>query len=117
MRSASHRSRKGAGLSPQILLAAVAIVGAVALLATARQGPSEVPPPPDLVVEANTAPLGVLAALPNLGPSRVEAIAKAREARPFRSLDDLDRRVKGIGPATASGLRPFLRFDAPSPGR
>ena len=68
---------------------------------------------PDLAVDANTAPVAVLEALPGLGPALVGRIDSARRAEPFRSLDDLDRRVKGIGPAKASALRPFLRFPAP----
>ncbi|HWE38127.1 MAG TPA: helix-hairpin-helix domain-containing protein [Isosphaeraceae bacterium] len=65
---------------------------------------------PRLVVDANTAPPAVLAALPSLGPGRVKAIVAAREADPFRSLDDLDARVKGIGPATMAAIRPYLEI-------
>ncbi len=79
--------------------------------------PVDSPPPepwPALAVDANTAPVPVLEALPGLGPALSGRIDQARTARPFRSLDDLDRRVKGIGPAKASGLRPFLRFPNPA---
>jgi len=75
--------------------------------------PSEPPPPgpwPSLAVDANTAPVPVLEALPGIGPALAGRIVQSREAQPFRSLADLDRRVKGIGPAKAAGLRPFLRF-------
>ena len=68
-----------------------------------------------LRVDPNLAPRRVLLALPGLGPARVAAIESARAASPFRSLADLDRRVKGIGPATAASLEPHLRFPAPQP--
>ena len=63
-----------------------------------------------LRVDPSLAPRQVLLALPGLGPSRVGKIEDARSSSPFRSLDDLDRRVKGIGPATAASLEPHLRF-------
>ena len=46
--------------------------------------------------------------LPRLGPALVKRIVAERERKPFRSLDDFDARVRGIGP----GHRPpaLLRF-------
>jgi competence protein ComEA len=67
-----------------------------------------------LVVDANSAPPEVLLALPRLGPVLVGRIVEARRSRPFESLEDLDARVRGIGPVTVNALRPFLRFDAPA---
>ncbi len=64
-----------------------------------------------LAVDPNTVPGTVLEALPGIGPVRAAAIVSAREVRPFRSLADLDKRVKGIGPVTAAALKPFLRFE------
>ena len=75
--------------------------------------PGDLPPPapwPGMVVDANTAPVPVLEALPGIGPSLAGRIVAAR---PLRSLADLDRRVKGIGPAKTAALKPFLRFDGP----
>ena len=92
-------------------LTIVAGAGALALLAAApsrRQASAQLPA---LVVDPNHAPAAVLGALPRLGPSLVGRIIAARNRAPLRSLDDLDRRVQGIGPATISALRPFLRFD------
>ncbi|MEO6811742.1 MAG: helix-hairpin-helix domain-containing protein [Isosphaeraceae bacterium] len=63
----------------------------------------------ELVVDPNTAPPEVLAALPRLGPTLVGRIEEARSIAPFASLDDLDDRVQGIGPATIPILRPHLR--------
>ncbi len=80
-------------------------------------GPLDSPQPeawPPLVVDANSAPVPVLEALPGIGPALAGRIDQARTARPFGSLADLDRRVKGIGPAKASVLRPFLRFPDPA---
>ena len=71
---------------------------------------------PSLLVDANSAPLPVLEALRGLGPVLSGRIVEAREIQPFRSMDDFDRRVYGIGPAKVAALRPFLRFDStPSP--
>ena len=64
-------------------------------------------PLPTLVVDANTVPLEVLIALPGLGPALGGRIVGAR---PFSSIDDLDRRVRGIGPATVAKIQPYLRF-------
>jgi competence protein ComEA len=65
---------------------------------------------PVLVVDANTAPPQVLLALPRLGPALVGRIVAERDVRPFHSLADIDARVRGIGPATAAAIAPFLRF-------
>ena len=75
---------------------------------------------PALVVDVNRVPMPVLEALPGLGPVLAGRIVEAREAAPFASLGDFDRRVKGIGPARIAALKPFLRFDldqdpAPNP--
>lgn len=109
MPASSPRPLWGWILSARVLLSLVAIVGSLRLLviASVRDGPAELMPP--LVVDVNTAPPEVLHALPRLGPVLVRRIVAAREDAPFRSLDDLDTRVRGIGPATIAALRPFLR--------
>jgi hypothetical protein len=61
-----------------------------------------------LRVDPNTAPAAVLETLPRIGPAMARRIIAAR---PFTSLDDLDRRVYGIGPVTRAALAPYLRFD------
>ena len=68
---------------------------------------------PALVIDPNTAPSPVLMALPGIGPALTGNIIKAREARPFVSIEDFDRRVRGIGPVKVAALRPFLRFKSP----
>jgi competence protein ComEA len=96
----------------RVLLTVVAGVLAIGLLAVAR--PDGGPPPepvPDLVVDPNTAPPEVLMALPRLGPVLVGRIVAARREAPFASLEDLDARVRGIGPATMAALTPYLHIE------
>ena len=73
----------------------------------ARPGPW-----PSLVVDPNLAPSPVLEALPGLGPALAGRIVGARAVLPLRSIADLDRRVKGIGPVKAAALRPYFEFSA-----
>lgn len=81
--------------------------------------PEPMPPPgpaPALRVDPNRAPAVVLGTLPGIGPALSAGIVAGRDAGPYDSAGDLDRRVKGIGPAKARALAPFLRFDAdPAP--
>lgn len=84
---------------------------ALALMAAGRgavTGPEPGPTPPVLRVDPSTASPALLSALPRLGPSLVGRILAARQAGPFRSAEDLDRRVSGIGPKTIAALRPYL---------
>jgi competence protein ComEA len=96
----------------------LAIVGTLAAVALIVLGAGDaahrpVPPAPHLVVDPNTAPPAVLAALPHLGPAMVKRIVAARERTPFQSLDDFDTRVRGIGPVTLDALSPFFQFEPP----
>ena len=86
----------------RIWLTMVGIPAALVLITTSGSGQSDRPvdPAPRLIVDPNTAPPLVLGALPHLGPAKVRCIIAARDHARFRSLDDLDARVKGIGPAT-----------------
>ena len=94
----------------RVLLLVLAFPLAARFVLSSRGGVAAPAPRwPDLKVDANTAPAPVLEALPGLGPALVERIDEARSSRPLRSLADLDRRVKGIGPSKAAALRPFLR--------
>lgn len=109
-------SRRGLGLPARgglTFLAAVAGLGLVGVSGTAK-GPYVLARP--LVVDPNTAPRGVLGALPKMGPAIVGRIVAARDEAPFRSLDDLDARVRWIGPATIAALRPHLGI-APTEAR
>ena len=58
-------------------------------------------------LDLNRAEAQALEALPGIGPARARAIAAAR---PFSSLDELER-VRGIGPKTRAALSPWLRVE------
>lgn len=71
-------------------------------------------------IDPNTADWNDLAAIPNLGEKRAQAIAAYRDAHKgasrgpvFRSADDL-MAVRGIGYATATKLKPYLIFPPPA---
>ena len=104
-------------ISPHVLIgrqiAALAAIGLAVLAVLAAPGSVTDIRDVRLRVDPNLGPRAVLLALPGLGPARVAAIEAARSSSPFRSLGDLDRRVKGIGPATAASLEPHLRFRSP----
>jgi competence protein ComEA len=96
----------------QDVLVTAALILSILLLARDRDvGPAS-RTFPALQVDPNTAPAQVLLALPRLGPARTAAIIEARRQAPLRSAADLDRRVRGVGPVTARGIAPFLRFPA-----
>src|SRR4051812_1149008 len=67
-------------------------------------------PAPVLVLDPNTAPPAVLGALPHVGPSLVKKLVEQRELRPFASIADMRRRVRGLGPVTMARLAPHLRI-------
>jgi competence protein ComEA len=112
---ASPPPRWGWTPEARVLLTVVAGVLSIGLFAVSQPdvGPPE--PAPELVVDPNTAPPEVLMALPRLGPVLAGRIVAARREAPFSSLDDLDARVRGIGPATLAALKPYLRIE-PVPG-
>ena len=57
-------------------------------------------------LDLNTASQAELEALPGIGPALAKAIVAERAAGgPFRSLEDLKRRVRGIGPRMLEALR------------
>jgi competence protein ComEA len=96
-----------------VLLSVLAASGGLTLLLLGRGDGQATPPPPALVVDLNTAPPEVLRALPRLGPVLVDRIVAAREEAPFRSIEDFDARVKGIGAATVRALRPHVMVAPP----
>jgi competence protein ComEA len=109
MGAIGRRSLWGWDLRVRRLLATSALIPALALAWPTAERTAPVVEPV-LVVDPNTAPAGVLLALPRVGPVLAGRIVAARRERPFRSLDEVDARVRGIGPVIASALRPHLRF-------
>lgn len=106
------------GWTPAVRVVLALLVFAAGIpLSVSTMPPRGAPRPLEpLVLDPNTAPAGVLGALPGLGPARSDAIVSERANGLYRSLDDLDRRVRGIGPVTARALAPHLRFPpAPRP--
>jgi len=63
--------------------------------------------PGDPPINVNAAPAEELQRLPGVGPTIALRIVSARAAAPFRAVEEL-RRVKGIGPKTLDGLRPYV---------
>jgi competence protein ComEA len=64
-------------------------------------------------VDVDRASAAELETLPRIGPSLAARIVAERELNgPFGSLEALDRRVKGIGPALVRALKPFATFSA-----
>jgi hypothetical protein len=64
----------------------------------------------ELRLDPNTVPPEVLTALPHVGASLVDRWVKAREERPFRSLEDAQARVRGLGVATLGQIAPYFDF-------
>jgi competence ComEA-like helix-hairpin-helix protein len=59
-------------------------------------------------IDLNRAGLDELQRLPGIGKTRAQQIVDERSRGPFKSLDDLRHRVKGIGPKTVERLRPYV---------
>jgi competence protein ComEA len=111
MRKELRRSLWGWTDPARRLSAGIVLTLALALAWTSRHTGRGAPPPdPTLVIDPNSAPPAVLLALPKLGPVLVGRIVAERERQPFESLDDIDARVRGIGPATITSIRPYVRF-------
>ena len=77
--------------------------------------------PADERINPNEAPVASLARLPGIGLTRARTIVVFREqfreqgrrGPAFRCADDLEQ-IRGIGPATVAGIRPWLRFEPPA---
>lgn len=94
----------------RLILVAAGLASSLALLLASTGPDAPVAPLRPLIVDPNLAPQAVLEALPRLGPVLAGRIVSVRSEAPFRSPADLDRRVRGIGPATVAALRPHLQF-------
>ncbi len=70
--------------------------------------------PPIPVVDLDAAPMALIDSLPGIGPVIAARIVGDRNQNgPFGSLDELQR-VKGIGPAMAEKLAPYVTFSGRS---
>ncbi|UCD50876.1 MAG: helix-hairpin-helix domain-containing protein [Phycisphaerales bacterium] len=96
----------------------LSVAAAACLIPRALSRSDEIPGSLVARVNPNTAPVASLARLPGIGWTRARAIITHRErvaggmpeTVAFKSLGDLQR-IRGIGPMTAEGLAPWLRFD------
>jgi competence protein ComEA len=64
-------------------------------------------------INVNQASATELQRLPRIGPVLSQRIIDERAKAPFKSIDEL-RRVKGIGPKTLEGLRPYVTVETSS---
>ena len=55
-------------------------------------------------VDANSASSAQLQTVPGIGPAVAQRILEARARGPFSDLEDLQARVRGVGPASARRL-------------
>jgi Type II secretion system (T2SS), protein K len=95
----------------RFVVAAVVALAAVALGFVAGESRDVAPGRfRELRLDPNTVPPQVLTALPHVGSSLVDRWVKAREERPFRSLEDARARVRGLGAATIGQITPYFEF-------
>lgn len=56
-------------------------------------------------INANTAPVEVLQTVTGIGPTLAQRIVAERRNGPYKSLDDLQARVRGIGETSIRKMR------------
>lgn len=104
-----------------IYLLAVLLILAISMPAAYRSFRSRINPAPDdpdnaaiidmRSVDVNTAGVEELSGLPGIGPSLAGRLVEERaRGGIFRSISDLER-VKGIGPAKAALIEPYIYFE------
>jgi DNA uptake protein ComE-like DNA-binding protein len=106
---AGFARRADAALLAAVLAGGLVLCGARALergAALAAAGPAPEPAAVEHRVDLAAAGTTELQLLPGVGPRLAERIAAERAARgPFDSLDDVVRRVPGVGPARVRSWR------------
>ena len=64
-----------------------------------------------LRIDINHADVATLELLPGIGPTVASRIVEEREAGGhFKDVDDVARRVKGVGPKLSERMRPYVVF-------
>lgn len=100
------------GPSRWILTIGLMFVGTALIIAGRPDREGGGPGVPDLVLDLNEAPAGVLSSLPGVGRNLARRIVAERDARPFASPVELRHRTPGVGPGTFARLAPHLRAQA-----
>ncbi|MCC6624215.1 MAG: helix-hairpin-helix domain-containing protein [Deltaproteobacteria bacterium] len=80
---------------------------------TGRSAHAEAPPPPQGVVNINSARAEELMLLPRIGEGKAQRIIEFRAKTPFKTVNELAR-VKGIGLRTLRLLKPWLTTEGPT---
>lgn len=99
-----------APISTRVSLYLLAIVFAAPLLAPKRTVSRPIWTREAVRFDLNRDPPQALLALPGLGPVIVGELVAVREASPLVDLRDVDRRVRGIGPARVRAIEPFVAW-------
>jgi competence protein ComEA len=104
-----ERIRPYLALAPSASAATRPLPGGRRASSSPPRSPPAKPAPsrPAPLLDLNRADTLALQALPWVGPALARRIVEARRESPFRSVDDL-LKVRGIGPATLSRLRPLV---------
>lgn len=105
-------STRRPSLALQRLLAALALTLVLPLAFARGQARAEAPPPQG-VVNINSARAEELMLLPRIGEGKAQRIIEYRSKTPFKSVNELAR-VKGIGLRTLRLLKPWLRTEGPT---
>ncbi|MFO0744714.1 MAG: ComEA family DNA-binding protein [Myxococcota bacterium] len=92
------------------MLAVLSIVALVPAFASSARAET---PPPQGVVNINTASPDELMLLPRIGEGKAHRIVEFRQKTPFKTVNELAR-VKGIGLKTLRLLKPYIRVDGPT---
>lgn len=110
--SLNSRARHARRAARSVALGAVASMLAIGAFSTTEAAAES---SASAAVDLNRATAEELAELPGIGDAKAAAIVSHRKASgAFRSVEDLER-VRGIGPALVTKLRPLVTFGAGRP--
>ena len=101
----------------RVLLAVLAMAAGLGLMRASWDIPSA--PPTglqfNLLLDVNTAPPRVLAALPHVGPALTSRLVEARTSGRSLRSNDIGDRVRGVGPVTRHAWRARIFISSPRP--